>query len=189
MRFFSIPFIAFLLFLFSCKRDLIPRRGVLVVDSTMTCYNEALDNNEVGVDCGGNCKPCENIIPICAPENNHLVFNNLKYALTNGTFTHNERAIFKAYFNNGDSYITMNLKVFDPSKTFIMKEYVTDSAFIQIYHTIESSSNFSLATLLGGLLYAHDVDGKRVITICGGRYWSNITRTHYFLDTLKLTIN
>lgn len=174
----------------SCTRDTTLRTDVLLLDTPLTCLNAVLDTNEIGVDCGGSCAPCDSLTPSCTPTNNELIFDGSTFALSNGTFTElNDRYISKAYFNNGDSYITINLRSFDPSRTYQMGSNDFEPAFVEMYHTIESSYSPKLVTLTDGTVYVHDVNGKRVITVCGGRYYSWSAQRDYILETMKLTID
>jgi hypothetical protein len=181
---------ALFLILMGCNRDMTLRTDVKILDTPLTCLNTILDTNEVGLDCGGSCAPCDSLTPTCNSVNNQLIFDGSTFTLSNATFIEVDyRFVTKAFFNNGDSYITINLRSFDPSRTYSMESNDSEPAFVEIYHTIESSFSSKLVTLADGTVYVHDVDGKRVITICGGRYYSWALQRNYVLETMKLTIN
>ena len=190
MKKFLLSIILTSLLAVGCTRDMTLRTDVKTLDTPLTCINAVLDTNEVGVDCGGSCAPCDSITPSCSPLNNQLIFDGATFTLSNGTFTElNGRYISKAFFNNGDSYININLRSFDPSRTYKMGSNDFEPAFVEMYHTIESNFTSKLVTLTGGTVYVHDVNGKRVITVCGGRYYSWVTQREYLLNSMKLTIN
>lgn len=60
-------------FLLSSCRKQILRTDVAIITETAYpghCYNGYLDEDETGVDCGGSCGECQQIIPTCAFNNN-----------------------------------------------------------------------------------------------------------------------
>ena len=60
-----IIFTSTLYLLFSCNKE----RDVLTWDdynpAPVHCTNGILDSNELGIDCGGNCDPCDQLTPPC----------------------------------------------------------------------------------------------------------------------------
>ncbi len=106
------------------------------------CYNEKMDTNELGTDCGLDCKPCEQIYPPCTlPKDTLRVFNtfdviNIKIDSTSIV----ESTDYTTYYAYGlDNYgYPVFLEIKMKSKPDISKKYfgkTTDNCSSEIGST------------------------------------------------------
>lgn len=156
----------------------------IIANSPATCYNGVLDDDELFIDCGGACTPCNFPVAPCTPSSNTIKMGTSNYAAfpnPGSSYT------FSGSYTSGFAY---NLEVggFDLTKIY---KITTGSGSGVGYGEAKmylSSSGMSFAdiSILSGDVYITKVGTAYYATICNavGKYNSSSTT---FAFEAKLT--
>jgi hypothetical protein len=177
----------FLLFIaavaFGCKRkqDLVEPEGTLAKHPAH-CYNGSLDGNELGIDCGGDCDPCNIAVPTCTPAANTLKIGTSSYATTGSSCSSasSEYDMMGTYI--GGSYtVKIGNSTPDQSVAYTIAYGSFPTSSTEATVNVSDGSRGSL-TLTTGTLYVSQSGGVYVATICGGSAYSFVTGLTYTIE-------
>ena len=176
--------IALLIFItqivFSCtrKQTLVEPDGKLA-EFSEHCYNGLLDGDEISVDCGGECGPCNFAIPSCSPGSNILKIGaSSTYTLTGYTCgAPNNDFIMVGNYSNGSVTIEIDGSAPDMTAT-----YTAVNSSIPGYHEVYvrcTTSGLGTLALNSGSVFFSQNNGKYMVTICGGSAYSFNTASNH----------
>jgi hypothetical protein len=183
-------------FFFGCKRKQTPiilSKSEPLVTMPAQCYNKLQDANEQGIDCGGPCSACNEIVPTCTANINTLkmatftesVIPNscgefLGYFEMNGSYSFN--STYKIKLNTVTPYLYSIYKIVPPGNISVSSNYSYFEASVEI-----RNSNWGNLSLSTGNVYISQIAGKYYATICNGSAYSNIYSTTVSPITGKVT--
>jgi len=185
----GITLLSMLLFL-ACKRKQVD--AVLdgtVVKSAAHCYDGQRNADELSVDCGGSCQPCEEAIAACYPKANTLTFEEQEYPIGAIVSKVNSNNNFEVTGKAMNADITIKLAGTSPDVT---KKYTCDDGSEPL--SGEVTLNINSPTL--GTLRAYEgtatvtyKNGKYVITVCEAKLHSFVTGMDYTGSSIGITCN
>lgn len=178
--------IALLIFItiivFSCvrKQNLVEPHGVLAEYATH-CYNGLLDGDEISVDCGGECGPCNFVTPSCSPGASALKIGTSSYTIA-GTACGTPSGNFIMDGGYIDGTVTIELGVGAPDVT---KEYniINSVPGINEAYIHLSTGSYGGLIPISGKVYFSQSGGKYVVTICNASSYSFVTGQTYIITS------
>ncbi|MES2513023.1 MAG: hypothetical protein V4580_02720 [Bacteroidota bacterium] len=171
-----LTFIAFTFFGCTRKQTLVEPEGTLA-EYNDHCYNGLLDGDEISIDCGGECGPCNFATPSCSPGTNTLKIGASTYAIA-GTSCGNPSSQFEMDGAYIDGSVTIEIGENAPDLT---AEYdIINSVPLSHQASIHfTSGSYGGLNLYSGKLYFSQVGGKYIATICNGMAHSFVTGVDY----------
>jgi hypothetical protein len=164
-----------------CKRkqDLVEPDGKLAKHPAH-CYNGLLDGNELGIDCGGECDPCNFPTPTCTPASNTIKIGTSTYATTGTSCTAGSSNYDMMGSYSGGSYtVSFSNSTPDLSVAYTINSGVLSYGEASV--TISDGMRGSLS-LSSGTVYVSLTGGVYTATICGGSAYSWVTGLTYPIE-------
>jgi TM2 domain-containing membrane protein YozV len=165
---------------FACvrKQNLTEPEGTLA-EYANHCYNGTLDGDEISVDCGGECGPCNFAQPTCSTGTNILKIGaSSTYTLTGYSCgAPNNDFIMDATYSNGNVTVEIDGAAPDMSAT-----YTAVNSSIPGYHEVYircTTSGLGTLVLNSGSVFFSQNNGKYMVTICGGSAYSFNTASNH----------
>jgi hypothetical protein len=132
------------------------------------CFNKIKDQDETGVDCGGQCESCTSgvaLVPSCTVAENTMIVNNITYTANVGNADTGAYYIVNGIFNSSNNY-KLTLKS-APDQT---KVYTIDGAIPDQLNEVAMQITYSLGTvyLTSGKVYFKNDGTSYTAVICNG---------------------
>ncbi len=132
------------------------------------CFNKIKDQDETGVDCGGQCESCTSgvaLVPSCTVAENTMIVNNITYTANVGSADTGAYYIVNGIFNSSNNY-KLTLKS-APDQT---KVYTIDGAIPDQLNEVAMQITYSLGTvyLTSGKVYFKNNGTSYTAVICNG---------------------
>jgi hypothetical protein len=132
------------------------------------CFNKIKDQDETGVDCGGQCESCTSgvaLVPSCTVAENTMIVNNITYTANVGIADTGAYYIVNGIFNSSNNY-KLTLKS-APDQT---KVYTIDGAIPDQLNEVAMQITYSLGTvyLTSGKVYFKNNGTSYTAVICNG---------------------
>lgn len=168
--------------LFSCirKQNLVEPDGILAKYDTH-CYNGLLDGDEISVDCGGSCGPCNFAVPSCSPAANTLKIGASNYTIS-GTYCGIPSSTFEmdGSYNDGTLIIEIGESAPDLSAEYNIINSVpgVHEAYVHL-----STGSYGGLILNSGKVYFSQNNGKYTATVCSGSAYSFVTGQTYTITS------
>jgi hypothetical protein len=165
-----------------CKRkqDLVEPEGTLAKHPAH-CYNQLLDGNESGIDCGGDCDPCNIPTPTCTPASNTIKIGTSTYSSVGSTCgASGSEFEMTGTYSSGSYSVNLGSSTPDLSVAYtIINSSIpnTNEAYVNINDGMRGSLNLSTGTI-----YITQVSGVYYATICGGSAYSWVTSMTYPIE-------
>lgn len=168
----------------ACKRKQNPREldnGETLATHPLHCYNGMQDPEEIGVDCGGPCDPCNIVNPTCTPTTNSLSVSTSTYT-TVGSACGASGSEFQMLGTFSSGSYTVNIGNSTPNLS--IGYTIVNSSFLNPTEANVNVNHSSLGSmdLSSGTLYMSQVGGIYYATICGGSGYSWVTSTAYPIE-------
>jgi hypothetical protein len=179
----KIALLAFTTILFvSCirKQVLVEPKGTLA-EHANHCYNGVLDGDEISIDCGGECGPCNFATPSCSPGANKLKIGASNYTIA-GSSCGTPSGQFEMQGSYIDGTLTIDLGENAPDVT---AEYNIINS-VPLYHEASvhlSTGSYGGLSLISGKVYFSQSGGKYIATVCNGTAYSFVTGQNYTITT------
>ncbi|MBI3517885.1 MAG: hypothetical protein HY062_00825 [Bacteroidetes bacterium] len=167
------------LVVFACirKQNLVEPKGTLA-EYAEHCYNGVLDGDEISIDCGGECGPCNFATPSCSPGTNKLKIGSSTYTLTGYSCgAPNSDFVMDANYSNGSVTIEIGASAPDMSVAYnVVNTSIPGTNEASVRCTTGSLGTLALNS---GSVFFSQTNGKYTATICGGSAYSFVTTNTY----------
>lgn len=175
-------FVVTTIIVFACirKQNLVEPNGVLA-EHANHCYNGLLDGDEISIDCGGECGPCNFAVPSCSPGANILKIGTSNYTIT-GTSCGVPSSTFEMDGSYTDGTVTIEIGENAPDLT---AEYNITNSVPGVHEAFVHFSTGSYGGLIldSGKVFFAQNGGKYTVTICSGQAYSFVTSQTYTITT------
>ncbi|MFK8039107.1 MAG: hypothetical protein AB8B74_12505 [Crocinitomicaceae bacterium] len=165
-----------LLVLFGCRKKVL--RDVVTVDSlgVIHCSNNIFDGDELGLDCGGSCDPCQQLKAPCELTNNEInVFTG--FVVQSKSFTANKTLeidsltgeyTFKAY-TDGTDYLEFYFETKpDITRTYKDGDLIANDGIATVIY----KSNSSTDMYMHGELFLNSENGIYSFSSCDADFYN-----------------